>query len=66
MVSCFWVKEVLEPIVAARSEAFDAGKFGQPPRRAAPSEDGDQVDRLGDHRAGHGDDGFLDKLFEAA
>ena len=37
-------------------------------RRAAPRPDrhGDHVDGLGDQRAGHGDDGFLDELLQPA
>ncbi len=66
MVSCPGVKKRLDLVVPGRIEALDAGEFGKSARRSAPREDGDQVDCLGDHRAGHGDDGFLDELFEAA
>ena len=41
-------------------------ELGEPAGGAAAGEDGDQVDGLGDQRARHGDDGFLDELLEAA
>jgi len=37
-----------------------------PSVRTAAGEDGDHIDGLRDQRARHSDDGFLDKLFEAA
>ena len=47
-------------------EPCDEGEFGEPARGAAAGEHGDDVDGLGDQRARHGDDGFLDELLEAA
>ena len=38
----------------------------EPAVGAAAGENGDDVDGLGDQRARHGDDGFLDELLEAA
>ena len=61
MVSCLGVKKRFDLVVPGRIEALDASEFGKPARRSASREDGDQVDRLGDHHAGHGDDGFLDE-----
>src|SRR5689334_10296780 len=55
-----------DAIVAAGPEAFDAGELGKTARRAAATQHGDEVDGLGDERARHGDDGFLDELLEAA
>ena len=42
------------------------GLFGPRARGAATGEHGDDVDRLGDEGAGHGDHGFLDQLLQAA
>src|SRR3546814_2202455 len=47
------------------AEALDAGEFGEPARRAAAGEHGDEVDRLGDQRARDGHHGFLDELLHA-
>ena len=41
-----------DAVVAVRAEPFDAGEFGEPARGAAAGEDGNEVDGLGDQRAG--------------
>jgi hypothetical protein len=53
-------------IDAERGEALHRREVGEPPCGAAAGEDRDEVDGLGDEGARHRDDGFLDKLIEAA
>ena len=52
-----------DAVIPVRAEARDAGEFGHAPRGTAAGQHGHQVDRLGDQRAGYGDDGFLNELF---
>src|SRR6516165_8050872 len=52
-------------VIAIRPESFDRRELGKSPFRAATCEHGDQVDRLHDEGARHGDDCFLDELLQA-
>ena len=49
-----------------RRRPFDAGEFGKAPVGAPACEHGDELDGLGDQRARHGDDGFLNQLLQPA
>ena len=53
-------------VVAGRCQARDAGELDETALATAAGEDGDEVDGLGDERAGDGDDGFLNQLLEPA
>ena len=57
----------LDAVVAGGGiETGDEGEFGKAAFAAAPAQNRDEIDGLGDQRAGDGDDGFLDELLEAA
>src|SRR3546814_18763021 len=53
-------------VVAVRLKPFAASDFGEATGRAAAAEHRDEIDGLGDQRAGDRDDGFLNELLEAA
>src|SRR3546814_11056401 len=53
-------------VVAVRLKPFAASEFGEATGRAAAAEHRDEIDGLGDQRAGDRDDGFLNELLEAA
>ena len=55
-----------QDVVAGAGEAADQSEVDKAALGATPGQHGDDVDRLGNHRARHGDDGFLDELFETA
>ena len=62
MIDLLRVKEV----VAVGRQALDTREFGEPPICAAAGQNRDHLDGLGDQRARHGDDGFLDQLLHPA
>src|SRR6516165_1914133 len=53
-----------DDVVTVWPELFDGRELGKPPLGPTTCEHGDQVDRLHDEGARHGDDGFLDELLQ--
>src|SRR5262249_60334842 len=53
-----------DDVVTVWPELFDGRELGKPPLGPTTCEHGDQVDRLHDQGARHGDDGFLDELLQ--
>jgi len=53
-----------QDVIAGIREAADGGEIDKAPLCATAGEHGDDVDGFGNHRARHGDDGFLDELFK--
>src|SRR5689334_11033037 len=60
MIDIQWFKVV----IAGRTQGDDLGEFAQSAVPAPTVEDSDDIDRFGDQGAGHGDDRFLNQLFE--
>ena len=53
-------------VVSVGIEPVDPSEFGKPPATTIADENRDEVDRLGEQRPRHCDDGFLDELLHAA
>ena len=56
----------MKEVIAVRTKALDTSKLSEPPIGAAACQHSDELDRLGDQRTRHRDDGFLDQLLHPA
>jgi hypothetical protein len=57
--------ERAKDVIAGDVECFDGDELDETPLPAPTGEHSNDVDGLGDERARHGDDSFLDELLQA-